>query len=302
MIYGRRVVDDNEDDESENECSCCSCYAQVEDSILPSNQDDEDYHPDFDGNDESRLVYRFSILHSVCATVHLGMIIFVASFISDAPQYETYEIIIPWNGTWTGTPYASKTMYFNVQGALSVTHAVTFLAHLYCRLRIKAYVRTIAQWKSTPVRWIEYALSAHLMIIIIAVMSQIRDRAALIPMAALIFAVILCGPLMQHLRRDKNSSKSLVYFVCAVAFTLMTMAFAQIWVSYSNYDAPDFVTGLIFTMSLLFYSFGVVPVYAIIFNKSLYWEESVQCILSLTSKVVESMIIAFGVRQTVMDS
>jgi hypothetical protein len=225
-------------------------------------------------------------LNLAAAITHAILLIYVPVSIFDAPSFDTYNLHVPRNGT----AHVTNTMQFNVQAALCAVHAVTAISHLVCVIFEPLYVRSMDNYNSTPVRWTEYAISAPIMILVIAVLCGVRDRAALISIACIIDAVIFCGPLMQYL-----PSKAL--HICFVAFVFLTVAFAQIWVSYSAYDdAPDFVSAIIFTMSLLFYSFGFVPLSAIYLNKSIRYQELIQCILSLSSKVLLTVLNVEGVR------
>ena len=234
--------------------------------------------------------------HAFCALGHITMIIFIASYLYDEPAFETYELIVPFNATAIGDPYVAKSMLFYVQAALCAIHAISAFAHVFTLLIFDAYMTCIRDSKTTPIRWTEYAVSAPLMIITIGVMCGIRDRYALVSLAGLIFAVILCGSLMQHIRRERANPLSLTSAVCFVAFVLLVVAYVPIWVSYSNYDAPDFVTAIIFTMSISFASFGFVPVIAIVYGKSIRFEEFTFNKLSLTSKILLGMLLAFGLR------
>ena len=220
----------------------------------------------------------------LCAFNHLAMINFVVWLIGDTPNYETYQLVVPINGT----PYVDRIMEFNIQGALCVTHAVDMVTHLLYLWFFREYLAHIDKTGLTLLRWISYAITAPIMIVVIGILSGVRDRAALVSMATLIFVVIACGALMQ-------SVPQYYYTICAFAFVLLTIAFTQIWVSFSAYDAPDFVTAIIFTMSFLYYSFGFVPLYARYFNKSITFQEICQNSLSLISKDNLSFLLSFGV-------
>ena len=226
--------------------------------------------------------------HIACFISHVLMFVLILAMILHAPSFKTYMLMNPLNGT----SYTHDTMMYNAQGALSVVHVVTAISHAIQFVYHREYMAYVERTKTTPLRWIESCLPAPTMINVIGVLSGIRDRSTLICMAGLVFGVIMGGWQMQS--HPKTALRT-----CAVAFIELTIAFAQIWVSFSQYDdAPDFVTAIIFTMTLLFFSFGFVPLYAMYFEKSIYFQEVVYNYLSLTSKTVLSALDIFGVRAT----
>jgi hypothetical protein len=221
--------------------------------------------------------------HAVLMFAHFALLVFIEVLISDAKEYETYQLIVPINGT----PYAGRKMKFNAQATLSCVHVISLIASAISMFFFDWYIENIERTGITIVRWVEYAITAPMLIIATAVLSGVRDRAALVSIAALIFAVILCGPLMQYV---PDASLQ----ICAVAFVLLTVAFTQIWVSFSVYDAPGFVTAIIFTMSVMYYSFGFVPLYAMKYNKPIKFEEIAQNKLSLLSKAFPTIFLVYG--------
>jgi len=227
-------------------------------------------------------------LNNVCGINHFIVPILILALIHDAPSYDTYQVLTPLNST----PYVAHKMAFNIQGSLCSTHAMSFAAHFVRFLIYQSYSAYVERTGTTPIRWVEYAMSAPLMKITIAVLSGVRDRAALIPIAGLVFATIVCGAIMQ-------AAPSIAKRVCLLAFTLLTIASTQIWVSFSQYDdAPDFVAAIVLTQSILFYSFGFVPIIAWYYNKPIEFEEAAYDILSLVSKDLQSLLVAFGTNAT----
>jgi len=175
-------------------------------------------------------------------------------------------------------------MEFNVQAALACVSAITFVAHSVYVIFFKWYISTLDNM-FTIGRWVEFSLSAPIMMLTIAVMSGIRDRAALVLISCVMLTVILSGAVMQ-LVPDK------ALYTCVAGFVLLTVAFAQVWVSFDAYDLPAVVKGIVFSMSFLFASFGFPPLIAIIYNKSVRFVEINFNILSLTAKVILNVMFA----------
>ena len=116
-----------------------------------------------------------------------------------------------------------------------------------------------------PIRFLEYSISASLMLVCIALLTGMRDANLLLSIAVLCATCQVFGYVAETLFVEKMFPS--VRHVAHVAgwVTLMT-AYAIIWVYYGlananatdGNGAPAFVHGIVITMFLLFNSFGVV--------------------------------------------
>ncbi len=103
-------------------------------------------------------------------------------------------------------------------------------------------------------RWIEYAVSASLMLVLIAMFVGIRDLAALLGFVAANAAMILFGLLMERHQDPGAADWSAYWFAAGVGVVP--------WVAIAVYLAetpavPGFVYAIVVTQFVLFFSFAV---------------------------------------------
>jgi hypothetical protein len=107
-------------------------------------------------------------------------------------------------------------------------------------------------------RWVEYALSSTLMIILISLLNAVWDVIALIGIAATNISMILFGWLQEKYEEPGKGSLLPFWFGCiAGAFPWIAM----IWLLFSpgsSQNAPGFVYGIVFSLFALFNSFALV--------------------------------------------
>jgi hypothetical protein len=114
------------------------------------------------------------------------------------------------------------------------------------------------QHKRNYFRWVEYALSSTLMIILISLLNAVWDVIALIGIAAANISMILFGWLQEKYEEPGKGSLLPFWFGCiAGAFPWIAM----IWLLFSpgsSQNAPGFVYGIVFSLFALFNSFALV--------------------------------------------
>jgi hypothetical protein len=115
------------------------------------------------------------------------------------------------------------------------------------------YERLIAEDRN-HVRWIEYSVSAALMMVLIARFTGIADLAALIGVFALTTSMILFGLLMERQQRPGSADWS--------AFWFGSLAGAVPWVAVALYlvngaRPPGFVYAIVAIQLLFFFSFAL---------------------------------------------
>ncbi len=104
-------------------------------------------------------------------------------------------------------------------------------------------------------RWIEYTISASLMIVLIAMLTGIRDVAALVAIFGINTAMILFGVLMERQQEPGRADWS--------AFWFGSLAGAVPWIAILVYllggsnRPPGFVYAIIVVEALLFFSFAL---------------------------------------------
>ncbi|MFP5487378.1 MAG: heliorhodopsin HeR [Acidimicrobiia bacterium] len=124
-----------------------------------------------------------------------------------------------------------------------------------------AYRRELEQGRNR-FRWVEYSLSATLMIVIIATITGITEMAALIAIAAANISMILFGWVMEVVNRPGEPVWwAPFWFGCIAGATPWIAIAATIVYNVSNIDGaegpPGFVYGILVSIFVLFNSFAI---------------------------------------------
>ncbi|HEU4448435.1 MAG TPA: heliorhodopsin HeR, partial [Gaiellaceae bacterium] len=118
------------------------------------------------------------------------------------------------------------------------------------------YERNLAR-ETNPARWWEYSLSASLMVVLIAMLTGIRDVAALIALFGANAAMILFGLVMERVNRpgEPVDWRPFVYgsLVGAVPWIAIGVQLAH---SEAEADVPGFVFAIFVSLFVLFFSFA----------------------------------------------
>jgi hypothetical protein len=118
------------------------------------------------------------------------------------------------------------------------------------------YVRNLGQDRNYA-RWIEYALSSSVMVVLIAMLPGITDIAALGAIFGVNAAMILFGLLVEHYERPGHASWLAYWFgvlAGAVPWVLITV---YIWSPGTDASPPAFVYGIFFSLFVFFNSFAI---------------------------------------------
>ncbi len=115
------------------------------------------------------------------------------------------------------------------------------------------YVRQLER-RANYARWIEYSVSASIMIVLIAMLSGIRDVAALVAIFAVNSAMILFGLLMERHQQPGTKDWSAFWFGSLVG----AVPWIAIWIYILGApEVPGFVYAIIIVELLLFFSFAL---------------------------------------------
>ncbi|MCC5951091.1 MAG: heliorhodopsin HeR [Acidimicrobiia bacterium] len=147
-------------------------------------------------------------------------------------------------------------------------------------------------------RWVEYSVSASLMVVLIALFVGIRDGAALLGLAGANSAMILFGLLMERERPGPSARWSAFWFGC-IAGAVPWVAIW--WYIISATEVPGFVLGITVVQLVLFCAFAVNQAlqYAQVGAwRSYAFGEAAYIVLSLVAKSLLAWIIFVNVLRT----
>lgn len=165
----------------------------------------------------------------------------------------------------TGPPgagdYGGPTLLFDLRVEIAV--ALFLLLAAVDHLSVGTWARRWYEQRVVrginPARWWEYSISASLMIVLIAMLTGIREGTALLALFGVNAAMILFGLAMERANLDRETVdwRPFVYGCIAGAVPWIAIAL-QLGVSQDQGSgAPGFVIAIFVTLFLLFNSFAV---------------------------------------------
>ena len=137
-------------------------------------------------------------------------------------------------------------------------------------------------------RWIEYSVSASLMIVLIAMLAGIWQLTALVALFGVNAAMILFGLLMERTQRPGPEADWTPFLFGALVGSVPWIAIAlQLMRAYDKTEVPGFVAAIFFSLLVLFALFAVNQ--ALQYRRVGRWRdylygERVYIVLSLTAK------------------
>jgi hypothetical protein len=205
---------------------------------------------------------RLRILNGVMAVIHAAFAVAMVSLGNDfAISVSTLNL----NGP-PGTPIDDGTLVEVVSVRIAwATAAFSALSALFHAIVVSPpgfarYRRELERGRNR-FRWVEYSLSATLMIVLIALITGITDLAALVGIGFANAAMILFGWLMEVANRpDRRPWWTPFWFGCVAGAAPWLAIVAYLVVNTSQDGAqgpPTFVYGILVTIFVLFNSFAL---------------------------------------------
>lgn len=107
-------------------------------------------------------------------------------------------------------------------------------------------------------RWIEYALSSTVMILLIAMLNAVWDAVALLAIAGVNISMILFGWLQEKYEEPGTGSLLPFWFGCIAGVIPWIAMIYLLFSPGSTENAPGFVYGIVFSLFALFNCFAIV--------------------------------------------
>lgn len=150
-------------------------------------------------------------------------------------------------------------------------------------------------------RWIEYSITATLMIVIIATLSGVKDIKAYFLLVTSAFAMIWTGYWFETSPKGPNR-----WIPIFIGFVLLFGIILTVWTSFhdrlsdvqaAGFNIPSWLWITVIVMFLFYTSFGFVPIAQQIWKNDFRKYEYVYLSLSLASKATLGMLVAYGFGQ-----
>ena len=194
---------------------------------------------------------------------------------------------------------------------------ITGLFHTIYAMNIGNHYDSMIQSKNNYLRWLEYSITATLMIRIVAVQAGIKDGNTLALLTTNTIAIMLQGQIVEymlinyHNNKNKEQSRNVIYICTAIGWALMIVNFYTIVNSFSKQvktfndlnceeKVPDFVYAIVITQLFFYGSFGFIQLYQIytVFTSKEYDYskfELAYLVDSLVSKFTLGSLLAYSV-------
>jgi hypothetical protein len=198
-----------------------------------------------------------------------------------------------------------EVMDFPLFALLLAFSSITAVAHFLQLARFERYLAEIRAC-TAPLRWIEYALTAPVMAVLIAQLCFLLDVWLQLAIAVLTTTTMFFGHLTEVIARpdgvkwkvglERYVPHVLGYVPQAFVWTLIIYTFQDTTERFNANPTrygrvPDFVVYIVFGEVVLFWSFGFVQAVILALPPKYYWTgEVTYIVLSLTSKFFLSAI------------
>ena len=156
----------------------------------------------------------------------------------------------------TRPPAAEALMDVPVGAAIAVFLGLAALDHLITATVGRGFYERDLRRGINRVRWVEYSLSATLMILLIASYSGISDITAVIAIAGANVAMILFGWLQERMNPPGRPSTTMLPFWFGTVVGLAPWA-AIVTNVVGSETVPGFVYGIVIAQFVFFFSFGL---------------------------------------------
>ena len=174
---------------------------------------------------------------------------------------------------------------------------ITALSHLLYSIMQKWYIGMIND-KNNYARWIEYSITATLMIMLIMFTSGVKDFEVFISVSVCTFCLMLLGQAIEVMIRDCRFKDAIL--LTGIAWSLFVMIWYNISSTFihifkNNKNIPNFVTAVFFIMLVMYSSFGFVQTYQLIYPQTKYENIEISYVtLSFISKALLVLLITSG--------
>ena len=204
-------------------------------------------------------------------------------------------------------------------------HLVSFFFQALCLVLMRTtqglYIRDILDGVNL-FRWVEYAISAPMMIVLVSTLAGTFDYNIHVALVALTIATMMCGAASELVSSVENAIKPL-YSDKVVKRTVIRRLQAALWVGHaagwlcqlgtwwvvfklllvtldnSLTQAPDdiraFIIAINVVIGIFFVSFGICQLVSLLAKRRVVAVELTYVALSLSSKLILGLLLTFGV-------
>lgn len=246
------------------------------------------------------------IINLIAAFLHgVNALLMVILYYQNDQHDQLYQVTTPYgnwtniNGTMRVLPESSVVIEdLSLNWSIFTFHLLSFIFQLLVLIPQYRYEEMVEKKGQNWLRFVEYGISASIMLVCIALTTGVRDFITLFMICILNIVTQALGAFNERTRDAsfRLASFILAWVACLSAYAIIIWYYA-VAVSKSDVEVPVFVTWIIIGQCLLFNLFGFVQLIQIYGRK---WAcigivgreaELSYCILSLVSKTLLGWLI-----------
>lgn len=216
-------------------------------------------------NDDNALYNSLRTQHAVLAFIHTVNTVAIIALTStsnlfDVPLVENLPYV---NGTSVSRTVLYEhtlTTKFSLAAVCTAFSALAAIDHLLCATVLNKWYMQLVDDRNNYFRWIEYAFSSSLMVVVVAMLSSIFSLSTLFCLFGLMMTVISYGFVIDQVQDEplnvkRMSGLSLIPYAFMWATILGHFLYGM---THSEGKAPWFVWVIMISISVLFASFAVI--------------------------------------------
>ena len=193
-----------------------------------------------------------------------------------------------------------KLQDWSISGLIITFFAITASFHLFYALNPGNVYLNAVKNGNNYFRWIEYSVTATMMMVIIAALSGVKDLQNYFLLITNAFAMIWTG---QWFEKSQGESR---WVPIVVGFVLLMGAFQIILTSFNlriqeaqdaGFSLPGWLWMIVIVMFVFYASFGFVPIVQTIRGGPYRTYEKAYLTLSLASKATLGILVGYGFGQ-----
>ena len=253
-----------------------------------------------------KLNYYAFLLHFISAVVVAGILFGASEDVKFNTNLYGYKIdTISGDGKTLTFSYGQEgdPVVVNSSSALKSIIVLIFLITAFFHFfywRSKRYIDEVKTGKNR-FRWIEYAITASMMIYIYCILSGVKDLYTTFLIVILNIVMMSFGYFLEMSRTPESKLTAIImgFFILTVIFSIAYYQFVMnIDAAKATFDIPDWVYAIVIAMVFWWVTFGVIAVlyYKSYLNGTLDFTryEKYYVFLSFVSKAFMGYYITFG--------
>ncbi len=193
------------------------------------------------------VVSRFRLAHVGLGAIHLAQAILVVAVASDISIDITHSV---------GAGGSESLVAVSIGAAIAAYFLAAALQHLLCATALNGLYEADLRRGRNRIRWAEYAVSAPILMVLIALYTGVTDVTALIVVGAATIVMVCCGWMQEALNPPARRATTMVPFWAGVAAALVPWAIVVNQLIGSS-RTPDASLSVFLSLFILWASFGV---------------------------------------------